>query len=143
MKRIAILIAFVLLVGQASWASHTAIIGGFRSGLALGIETVKDLNDRVSGRFGMEATTGEDLSFTGDNPFIMFLEGKIHLFDFVRSPMSLGLGLVGIYGVQTEYGGTLSLIFDRIYDRDELFLEAGIDYVSRGRLMLQVGYKLY
>lgn len=143
MKRLIAFTVILFLIGQSAWASHTAIIGGLRSGLAFGMETKKDFNERFSGRFGVEATTGEDLSLLGDNPYVMFIEGRLHLFDFGRAPMSAGLGLIGNYGNQTEYGGSLSLIFENIYDQEHLFLEAGIDYTSHGHLHLQVGYKIF
>ena len=142
-KYFLVFIAVLFLTGQAARADRTAIIGGLRSGLALGIETVKDFNDRVSGRFGLEATTGEDLGSAGENPFIMFVEGQFYLFDVGRSPVFLSLGLLGDYGYQTAYGASLSFIFNKIYGREELFLETGIDYISSGTLRLQIGYKLY
>lgn len=143
MKRLSLFIVLLLLISQTAGASHTAIIGGLRSGLALGMETAKNFNDRFSGRFGMEATTGEDMGLLGDNPFVMFVEGQSYLFDVGSSPMSASLGLIGIYGNQTEYGGSFSLVFNKIYGREELYLETGIDYTSHGHLRLQAGYKIY
>jgi len=138
-----VFVIILFLTAQSAWADRSAIIGGLRSGLALGIEVVKDFSGRFSGRFGMEATTGEDLSLLGENPFIMFLEGQLYLFNVGQSPLFLSLGLLGDYGYQTTYGGSLSLVFNKIYGKEELFLETGIDYLSGGVFWLQMGYKLY
>jgi hypothetical protein len=59
-------------------------------------------------------------------------------------PLGLGIGLVGYFGNnKNEVGLSLSFIFGNFLDFKPLFLELGIDAVTRGRLLAQLGYKIY
>ena len=60
------------------------------------------------------------------------------------SPMSLGLGIVGYSGSNTtQFGPSLSLIFNRAFGVNPLFMQFGIDVVNPAKLQAQVGYKIY
>jgi hypothetical protein len=144
MKRI-ISLAFVMLFCGSSWAYHSSIIGGMRDGLALGMKVEEISLGSVSLNFDVQATSGEDLSFAGDNPFVLSGAAK---FDFAeigprKIPTSLELGLVGYFGNRTEQGTYLAMIFDKIYGVDPLSLEMGFDYFGdHGHVTLQLGYDI-
>ena len=144
-KRLAVLI-IVLLVGQGVWADHTCVIGGLRSGLALGMSVDHHLTENTWGRFEVAGTTGEDFSFTGDNPFVAAADLRTHVATLgpQQVRLSVGLGLVGIYGIRTEQGSFISAMFENIYGMEPLLLELGFDYFGdHGHATAQLGYRIY
>jgi hypothetical protein len=139
-----IALAFCLLIlGSAAFASHTALIGGFRDGMAFGMQTEQKFANRWEGNFAMETTTGEDMSFTGDNPLTLFTGLKYGLGSLGLSPAFLCFGAVGNFGINSEYGGYTSLTFENIYNNPELFLDCGFDIFTSPRhahFFVQLGY---
>ncbi|MCU0641585.1 MAG: hypothetical protein MUC35_05800 [Candidatus Margulisbacteria bacterium] len=143
MKRAILLFALIVLTAQDVWANHTAIIGGFRDGLAFGLQTEQKLTDRWEANFAMETTTGEDMTFIGDNPFTMFGGLKYRLGTLGQSPAFLCFGAVGNYGVNTEYGGYASLTLEDLYQNPALYLDLGADIFSgHTHAFVQLGYRL-
>ncbi|MDD5593114.1 MAG: hypothetical protein PHG97_00055 [Candidatus Margulisbacteria bacterium] len=141
MKKI-LLGIFLVLIAQTVWANHSAMIGGARDGLGLGMATERSFTDYFTGRFGVEATTGEDLTFAGDNPFLIFAGLKMPLVTIKDEPIAWGFGFVGNYGARTEQGEYLSLIFEKLYNNDAYFLETGLDWFGdHGHVEAQVGYR--
>jgi hypothetical protein len=130
---------FLLISAQAVWASHTSMIGGARDGLGLGMETRRDFG-WLTGRFGVEATTGEDLTFSGDNPFLIYAGG---LFPLLKDkPVSGSLGFVGYFGNRSEQGAYGSLIIDKFNGNDATYAETGLDWFGdHGHVFLQIGYR--
>jgi hypothetical protein len=144
MRKIIISLMLFCLFASASLASHTAIIGGWRNGLAFGLAAYNRFADNAFWRAEVEASTGEDLSFYGINPFIFSVGGAWKVGQTGYCPMYLGLGLTGESGDNTIGGGSLSLIFNNIYNQGPLSMELGIDYLnSKARLQLQFGYRIY
>jgi len=131
------LVLTVIIFGQA-WAAQLELIGGIRDGLALGIMAEQNAARNLGLRYGIEANTG-------NQPIIVFLGGKFYLTDFSRGmPLSLGLGFVGYFGgKKTDPGISISIIINRAFNINPLFIEAGVDVAGSGRLQLQVGYKIY
>ncbi|OGC04844.1 hypothetical protein A2276_02635 [candidate division WOR-1 bacterium RIFOXYA12_FULL_43_27] len=136
MKIISLLIVFFLLLSSSVWALQPAVIGGVRGGLAVGLMADENMNKNVGIRFGAEAATGS-------RPLILFFGGKFHLQNISgRYPMAFGLGLVGKFGNNnSDAGVSVSLIFDRPFDVEPLFFEAGVDVAGSGGIQLQAGYK--
>ncbi|MFA6549223.1 MAG: hypothetical protein WCT39_04755 [Candidatus Margulisiibacteriota bacterium] len=134
-KTIILVTVFIsLLWGSSCLASQSAVIGGIRDGVALGLMMENGLSNGTALRFGFEANTS-------NTPGIVFLGGKWFLRDVVgRFPMYLSGGLVGYLGNNAEAGPYISLIFNRFLDVAPLFLELGVDVVKSGRLQCQVGY---
>lgn len=144
MKKALLILVSLLLAAQASLASHTSMIGGLRDGLALGLLVEEHLNHDLMYRYSVEASTGEDTSFQGDNPFVLSGGGRLRLGKFGTSPVWGALGVTGNFGNNTEIGLTLSLIFEKINDQDPLFLEAGLDWFndpSHAHAQVQIGYR--
>jgi len=131
----------LLISAQAVWASQTAMIGGTRNaGYTLGMETSRDFGP-ATGRFGIEATTGEDVNIYGDNPFLLFAGLQLPV-PLVRQPVSWSFGFVGNYGNRTELGEYLSLVFDKLYQADKMYLETGLDWFGdHGHALFQLGYR--
>jgi len=126
---------FVLLLGQSAFAMRSAIIGGIRDGLAIGIMGEENTPSNIGIRFGAEACTGK-------NPVVLFLGGKKYLTTLsANTPLSLGFGLVAYAGSNTEAGISVSAIFDRAFGVPPLFVEVGIDVAGSGKLQAQVGYR--
>lgn len=143
-KRILPVIVLLAFLGSASFANHTAMVGGFRDGLSMGMRIEEHINENVMYRYGVEATTGEDLSFSGSNPFVLFTGLRNHFAQLGWSPVSAAAGAVGYFGGQTSYGASLSLIFENLNNSKPLFLETGVDYVAgQGHLLFQVGYRFF
>jgi hypothetical protein len=143
MKKVMLIagLVFILLCRHAA-ADHTSMIGGARGGFGLGMVYSKVLNDHFTGRFGVEGTTGEDQSFTGDNPFLVFAGLKMPLVTIKDEPISWGLGFVANYGVRSEQGEYISLIFNKLYNSDDHFLETGLDWFGdHGHIEAQIGYR--
>lgn len=135
MKKLLIVLASILVLTSGSFALQPAMIGGIRDGAALGLIMQEYLGTGVAFRFGMEANTGK-------NPMIAFAGGKFNLSSIGRMPLSLGLGIVGYFGnSDTRTGLALSFIFDNVFGRQPMFIEAGVDIVDPARLQLQLGYK--
>jgi hypothetical protein len=143
MKKTFFIIALIgLMACQQVWASHTAMIGGARDGFGLGMESSYRFNDLFTGRFGVEGTTGEDQTFAGDNPFLIFAGLKMPLVTIKEEPICWGLGFVGNFGANSEQGEYLSLIFDKLFSNDAYFLETGLDWFgTHGHMELQAGYR--
>lgn len=144
MRKIVISLTLFCLLASASLANHTAIVGGWRNGLAFGLMTYEHLGDTGFWRAAVEATTGEDLSFYGINPFIFSIGGACKIGQTGYCPMYLGLGLTGESGDTTIGGVSLSLIFNNVYNQEPLSMELGVDYLnSKAKLQLQFGFRLY
>lgn len=125
-----------LMVGNA-FATVVEIVGGIRDGAAIGLQLESAAARNLTVRGGIEFCTGKQ-------PLIAFLGGKIPLTSLGRMPLSLGLGVVGYFGGdKTDAGLSLSFIFSRFLEVTPLFLEVGIDVAGQGRLVAQVGYKVY
>ena len=136
MRKIMVVSCLLLVVSCSAWAMQPELIGGVRDGLALGVMAESPLSSNVTLRFGAEANTGPQ-------PIILFFGGKFYLSYVGRSPMYLGLGAVAYSGETTDAGIAISLVFNRAFNVNPLFIEAGIDVANKARLQLQVGYKIY
>jgi hypothetical protein len=142
MKKILTLLLFLFLAGSV-WAAHSSIIGGFRNGLAFGLQVEQKFTDRWEGNFAMETTTGLDMGILGDNPFILFGGLKYYLGSLTKSPASLCFGVIGDYGNRTTYGTYASLTIENLYNDPALFLDLGADFYSgRTNGVVQLGYRL-
>ncbi|MFA4843379.1 MAG: hypothetical protein WC632_00315 [Candidatus Margulisiibacteriota bacterium] len=143
-KALTLALALVVLSGLA-WASHNEITGGFRNGLAFGLKYEETKFGSLALNYGLEATTGEDFSFTGDNPVILFGGVELPLFELGprKMPTSLELGLVGYSGNQSQLGVYASVMVDNLNGIEPLDLEVGYDYFGdHGHVTLQLGYTL-
>jgi len=128
------ILILTLMFCSKSFAARSAVIGGIRDGLALGLVMESDFSSGAKLRFGFEANTS-------NTPGIVFVGGKWFLRDMEnRFPMFLSGGLVGYLGDHTEAGPYISIIFERFLDVTPLFFEFGIDVVKSGRLQCQIGY---
>jgi hypothetical protein len=136
MKKVVVVSCLLLVASYSAWAMQPELIGGVRDGLALGVMAESPLSSNVTLRFGAEANTGPQ-------PIILFFGGKFHLSYVGRSPMGLGIGAVAYSGETTDAGIAISLVFNRAFNVNPLFIEAGIDVANKARLQLQVGYKIY
>lgn len=135
MKKMIVLLVAGVILSSASFALQPALVGGIRDGAAMGLLLQEYLGGGAALRFGMEANTGQ-------NPMIAFVGGKFSLTSVGRMPLSLGLGLVGYFGnSDTKSGLALSFIFDNVFGRSPMFIEAGIDVVNPAKLQCQLGYK--
>jgi len=128
-------VAFIMLVlASRCFAFQTAVIGGIRDGLALGLMMESGPSDSAKLRLGFEANTS-------NTPGLIFIGGKWFLKDVNNKfPMFLSGGLVGYFGNNAQAGPYISLIFERFLDVTPLFLEVGIDVVDHGNLQVQMGY---
>jgi hypothetical protein len=138
MKRIIVVgVLFLVLGCQLVYAAVPEIIGGIRDGLAVGLQLEAAVARNLTLRGGVEFDTGKQ-------PVIAFLGGKFPLTSIGRMPLSLGLGFVGYFGDRhTDPGFSLTFIFNRFLDLQPLFLEVGVDVAEHGRLVAQLGYKIY
>jgi hypothetical protein len=129
--------ALLVLVGAAQ-AVQLELLGGIRDGLAFGVMGETSVARNLGLRYGLEANTGKQ-------PMIAFLGFKFYLTDFRHEmPVSLGMGLVDYFGDKGSNAGiSFSLIINRAFNVNSLFIEAGVDVAETGRLQLQVGYKIY
>jgi len=145
MKKILLvgILLMVAVLGQAAFAVTPALIGGVRDGLAIGIMAdAQTKNSNLGIRYGFEANTG-------GNPIILFFGGKFFLTNIeAKTPLSLGLGLIGYLGASSSgdykdsnLGISVSAIFDRPFGIEPMFIETGIDIAGTGRLQLQAGYR--
>lgn len=133
------------LLVSASLAYNVSIVGGLRDGLAFGIEDRETLFNDLNwvGNYGVAASTGEDYSLYGDNPFILFAGIKKKTGQLGFSPVFLGAGLFAYCGTTTDPGISLSARFENIFNKKQLFLEVGVDMLRKfARLQLQVGTHL-
>ncbi len=132
-----ILIALTVLSSASAFAMTPEIIGGVRNGLAIGLLGEEWVSNDFALRMGAEGTTGNE-------GLILLLGGKFFLTHIgARTPVYLGLGIVGYVGTQGTPGFSLSVIFDRLFGTKPLYMEAGADFVANTiRLQLQLGYKL-
>ena len=136
MKRLVVASILCLVASSCVWAIQPEVVGGVRDGLAVGIMGEQSIAKNAALRFGVEADTGKQ-------PLILFVEGKFHLTYLGKVPMALAAGLVGYAGNESKFGLGLALVFNRIFDVEPLFAEAGVDIADTGRIRAQVGYKLY
>ncbi|MFA5114193.1 MAG: hypothetical protein WC529_07865 [Candidatus Margulisiibacteriota bacterium] len=137
-KQVCLVASLLLLFacGTAN-AAVTEIVGGIRDGAALGIQLESSVAKNLTLRGGLEFNSGKQ-------PFVAFIGGKVPLTGLGRMPLGLGLGLVGYFGnSKTDLGLSLSFIFGNFLDIKPLFLELGIDAAGSGRLLAQLGYKIY
>jgi hypothetical protein len=125
-----------------AWGWHTAMLGGYRDGLALGARVESRLTDRWEGRFGFEGSTGQDLYLTGDNPFILFGTLNYYLGSLRQAKVSLCSGLTAYTGDSSMAGVSFSLLFDHaLENNDSIFVELGTDIMNgKPYLNAQVGY---
>ena len=133
MKKILIAI-IIILFGSQCIAMHTALFGGYRDGLALGLIMEKPFVSNVVYRFGIEGTTGQ-------NHLLMFVGVRDYLLTSGAVPISLRLSLLGYFGNNSALGGSFSFIFDNINNNKQLFFETGLDLVGSAKAMAQFGYK--
>jgi hypothetical protein len=146
MKKALTFALLVIALSGMAIASHTEIIGGFRDGLAFGLKTEEARLAGLTLAYGVEATTGEDLSFSGDNPLILFggVEVPLGAFGPRQLPTKLELGLVGYSGTQSQLGGYASIMVDNFNGIAPLDFEVGLDHLGgHGHVTVQLGYTLY
>jgi len=137
MKKLAIVSCLLLVVSSMACAAVPEIVGGIRDGAALGMQLESSVAKNLTLRGGLEFCSGKQ-------PFIAYFGGKIPLTGIGRMPLGLGVGLVGYFGNdKTDLGLSLSFIFSNFLDINPLFLEVGIDAAGSGRLLAQLGYKIY
>ncbi|MBI5699313.1 hypothetical protein HZC35_03260 [Candidatus Saganbacteria bacterium] len=144
MKKAIILLAF-LLIGQASMAYHVAFLGGVREGFAVGTCLENPLPvEWAEFRYGLEGSTGPDLSLLGDNPLVLFGGFELPIMRTATgSPLYLNLGAVAYSGTNPLFGPAASLRLEGILNRKDLFLEAGMDFMPDfTRVQVQLGYKM-
>lgn len=144
MKKAIVALALIL-IGQCSWAYHVAFEAGVREGFAVGtcLENPLPVN-WAEFRYGLEGSTGPDLSLLGDNPLVLF--GGFE-FPIMRTPngfpLYLNLGAVAYSGTNPLFGTTVSMRMEGIFNREDLFLEAGGDFMPDfSRVQVQLGYKM-
>lgn len=138
MKKVLVISCLLLVVScQSVYAAVPEILGGVRDGLAIGLQLEDGVARNLTLRGGIEFTTGKQ-------PIIAFLGGKIPLTSLGQMPLALGIGFVGYFGSnKTDVGVSLTFIFNRFLDIKPLFLEVGVDVAGQGRLVAQLGYKVY
>jgi hypothetical protein len=137
MKKTLVVGCLLLVVSSSVWAATTEIVGGIRDGAALGLQLESAAARNLTVRGGIEFCTGKQ-------PVIAFLGGKIPLTSLGRMPLALGIGFVGYFGSnKTDAGVSLTFIFNRFLEITPLFLEVGVDVAGQGRLVAQLGYKVY
>ncbi|MFA5839563.1 MAG: hypothetical protein WC890_02770 [Candidatus Margulisiibacteriota bacterium] len=133
-SKLFLVVSIIFVMGTSCLASQSAILGGIRNGLALGVMGEKNLSQGTDLRFGLEANTS-------NNPGIIFVGGKWFLTNISgRFPLFLSGGLVGYLGNNSEAGPYISLISEKFFDIKPLFIELGIDIANSGKLQLQIGY---
>ncbi|MEA3493826.1 MAG: hypothetical protein U9R38_05515 [Candidatus Margulisiibacteriota bacterium] len=137
MRKLVLVAVSVAIFASSAFAFMPAIIGGYRDGLAVGIQGSSSIARNVALRLGVEATGG-------NAPLIAFIGGKFYLGAMGRMPMSLGLSGVMYSGnSSSKFGFGLSAIFDRAFGVRPMFLEVGVDVVDAARAQIQLGYKIY
>jgi hypothetical protein len=145
MKKPALLITLILLLSQSAWGFHTAMIGGVRDGLALGLQVSNHLlGDNLMGRFILAGSTGTDSALTGENPLQLALGLKTRLYRDLwgtiggiyysgSSPYASGVSMAGL---------SLSFMYEDAFDIDPLFFEAGADLMSdHSHVVFMAGYR--
>lgn len=137
-KRVYLVISCLLLVlCSSSYAAVPELLGGVRDGAAIGLQ----LEDRVARNLSLRGCIEFN---SGRQPIIACLGGKFPLTSIGQMSLSLGLGLVGYFGNnKNDFGVSLTFIFNRFLDIKPLFLELGIDAAGPGRLLAQLGYKIF
>ena len=129
-----VIVLFIIFFGSECLAYKPAIMGGIRSGAALGLMFESNITTSATLRLGVEGNTS-------DTSVLAFIGGKWFLHEVSsRFPMFLSGGIVGYLGNSSNVGPYISVIFERFIDVSPLFLEFGIDMVNYGRMQLQVGY---
>ncbi len=135
MKKLLLLtLVSMVLFSSAAFADRISLIGGIRGGLAVGIAADHYAGENLNLRYGVEVNSGL-------NGLILFGEDKF-LLSSGKTPVYLGLGIVGYFGSGSSAGISLSVIFDHAFDVQRLFVELGADFVSEARLQLQAGFRL-
>ncbi|MGB9613769.1 MAG: hypothetical protein ACPL4K_06335, partial [Candidatus Margulisiibacteriota bacterium] len=131
-----VIILFVLMVLPAS-AAVMEIVGGIRNGAAAGLQLESPVAKNLTIRGAIESNTS-------NQPIFGLLGLKMPLTSLGRMPLGLGLGFVLYQGEnKSSPGFSLTFIFNRFLDINPLFLELGVDVVGSGRLVAQLGYKVY
>jgi len=145
MKKLALFMTLMLLLSQSVWGMHTALIGGVRDGLALGLQVTDHLlGENLMGRFILAGSTGSDASLMGENPLQLALGLKARLYRDIWATAG------GIYysgsspyasGV-SELGLSLSFMYEDAFDIDPLFFEAGADLMpDHSHIVFMAGYR--
>lgn len=146
LKKITIILLVLIILGQGAWAFHTATFGGIRDGLVLGVLAEQHLMDEIlTARYGMEASTGSDLSLLGDNPLQLFGGIKLPLGTLGprKLPLWFNAGIVLYSGNNSQAGIYASFILEQIMNNKPLFLEAGADLLSdHYYAVAQIGYRI-
>lgn len=136
MKKIIVALVIAILLAVGASAAVVEVLGGVRDGLAAGIQLESAVARNLTLRGGIEFNTGKQ-------PIIAFLGAKFPLTYIGRMPFALGLGLVGYFGDKSDVGASLTFVFNKFLDINPLFLEVGVDAAGKGRLVAQLGYKVY
>ena len=145
MKRLTILLIVWGLFTQPAWAYHTAIIGGLRDGLALGMLVEQHLiGEKLTARYGLEGSTGDDFTFSGDNPFQLSGGLKFQLGKIGRGlPFWGTAGLILYSGNNPLTGFSLSFIIEEMFNTKPLFVEMGADLMPNyAHIQAQIGYRI-
>lgn len=131
-----------MVMGSCACATHNSVLVGFRDGLAMGLMVEEHFSDNFMYRLGWEATTGEDLSFTNNNPmlFIGALKWRLKNISDTRE-IWLSAGAVGYTGDSPAVGGTVSLVFEKLLPDEHVYLELGADILSQSHAIVQMGYR--
>jgi hypothetical protein len=137
-----LLIVVLASVSSAVWGAHTAMIGGWRDGVAFGLRAEESLFDVYQGQFGVLGSTGSDLSFGGDNTLVLYGGFKIPLFNLpAGNPLFAGCGVVAYSTTNSAFGPYLNFQVENLAGNRPLFFEAGFDSIGSGRIQLNLGYK--
>lgn len=141
-KKGLVLIIFLFSVSSAVWGAHTAMLGGWRDGVAFGMRAEEPLFDIYQGQFGVLGSTGRDLSFGGDNTLVLYGGFKISLFFLpAGEPLFVGCGVVAYSTTSSVFGPYLNFQAENLAGNRPLFFEVGFDSIGSGRLQLNLGYK--
>ena len=138
MKKVMIAAMVLALMAGSSMAAVPSVVGGIRDGLAAGFFMDQGVAKNVALRGGLEFNTG-------NQPIILAFGGKFHLTYIGRSvPLALGAGFVGYFGNNhSDAGFSLTFIFGNLFDVQPMFFEVGVDAAGPGKLVAQLGYKIY
>jgi hypothetical protein len=134
----------MIFLASSAVANHTAFIGGARDGAALGMRTESDLTDKLSFRYGLEGSTGQDVTFASENPLVLF--GSLDRYFFKidnKYPLSLGIGAVVYSGNYPMAGPTIHAVIDNLFGKPELFADLGFDVVNGAQAQCQIGFKIW
>ncbi|OGB87818.1 hypothetical protein A3H38_03745 [candidate division WOR-1 bacterium RIFCSPLOWO2_02_FULL_46_20] len=136
MRKVLLLVLLVLFPAGVALAAVPEIVGGVRDGAAIGLQLESSVARNLTLRGAIEFNSGRQ-------PVVACLGGKIPLASLGRMPLGLALGLVGYFGNNSDVGFSLSFVLNRFFDLQPMFLELGVDVAGRGRLLAQIGYKVF